>query len=228
MPALEQIDVYCEVGAKRVFACALDWHGWCRSGRDEESALQALLDSAPRYAAILKNARIAFHAARDVKAFKVVERLEGGTSTDFGVPEASPAHDEAAPSAADLKHWLKLLESYWRAFDAAIVASQGKTLAKGPRGGGRDLDKIAEHVRDAEYGYTRRLGWKSEQYAGDDLLASLSHAHDQVRQALAAAVHDGLPEHGPRGGKIWRPGYFVRRTGWHVLDHVWEIEDRAM
>ena len=21
--------------------------------------------------------------------------------------------------------------------------------------------------------------------------------------------------------------YFVRRVGWHVLDHIWEIEDRA-
>ncbi len=25
---------------------------------------------------------------------------------------------------------------------------------------------------------------------------------------------------------IGRARYFVRRTAWHVLDHLWEIEDR--
>ncbi|CAN5828742.1 hypothetical protein BH20CHL8_BH20CHL8_11020 [soil metagenome] len=25
----------------------------------------------------------------------------------------------------------------------------------------------------------------------------------------------------------WTPRYFVRRAAWHVLDHAWEIEDRA-
>jgi hypothetical protein len=35
-----------------------------------------------------------------------------------------------------------------------------------------------------------------------------------------------LPE--PSGvGKPWNARYFVRRTAWHVLDHAWEIEDRA-
>ena len=38
---------YLEVGKKRVFACALDWPGWCRSGRDERLAIEALTKSAP-------------------------------------------------------------------------------------------------------------------------------------------------------------------------------------
>ena len=37
----------------------------------------------------------------------------------------------------------------------------------------------------------------------------------------------GAPPPGPRGGKRWLPRYFVRRVGWHVLDHALEIEDRA-
>ena len=36
-----------------------------------------------------------------------------------------------------------------------------------------------------------------------------------------------LPSRGPRGGVIWPPRYFVRRVAWHLLDHLWEIEDRA-
>ncbi|MCB0143164.1 MAG: hypothetical protein KDE50_24915, partial [Caldilineaceae bacterium] len=47
------MNIYLEIGSKRIFACAADWLGWCRSGRSEEAAIQALFDSAPRYAAIL-------------------------------------------------------------------------------------------------------------------------------------------------------------------------------
>jgi hypothetical protein len=49
-----------------------------------------------------------------------------------------------------------------------------------------------------------------------------------VLEALAAAAHGQLPTRGPRGGVIWAPRYFVRRVAWHVLDHVWEIEDRCI
>ncbi len=35
--------VYLEVGPRRIFAGAIDWPGWCRSGRDEETALEALV-----------------------------------------------------------------------------------------------------------------------------------------------------------------------------------------
>src|SRR5207344_1633085 len=50
------------------------------------------------------------------------------------------------------------LNAGWRSFDAAADHARGKTLAKGPRGGGRDLAKIVEHVGDAEGSYLRMLG----------------------------------------------------------------------
>jgi hypothetical protein len=43
--------VYLEVGARKVFACALDWPGWCRAGKGEEAALSGLASYATRYAA---------------------------------------------------------------------------------------------------------------------------------------------------------------------------------
>ena len=49
-----------------------------------------------------------------------------------------------------------------------------------------------------------------------------------VLDALTAAVENGLPEKGPRGGVIWPARYFVRRVVWHLLDHIWEIEDRII
>ena len=53
-------DAYVEAGAKRVFAGALDWPGWCRNARDEEGALEALIAYGPRYAAVLKSSGVRF------------------------------------------------------------------------------------------------------------------------------------------------------------------------
>jgi hypothetical protein len=63
-----RFEVYLEVGAKRVFACGVDWPGWCRSGRDETTALQALLDSGPRYAAVVRSSRLGFEAPTRLEA----------------------------------------------------------------------------------------------------------------------------------------------------------------
>ena len=52
--------VYLEVGTKRVFACAVDWPGWCRSGRGEENALEALATAASRYAVLAALAGVKF------------------------------------------------------------------------------------------------------------------------------------------------------------------------
>ena len=35
-------DVYLEAGKRRVFACVPEWPGWCRLGRNEDAALEAL------------------------------------------------------------------------------------------------------------------------------------------------------------------------------------------
>jgi hypothetical protein len=42
MNAINQLDIYLEINKKKVFACAIHWRGWCRSGRDEDTAMKAL------------------------------------------------------------------------------------------------------------------------------------------------------------------------------------------
>ena len=37
-----------------------------------------------------------------------------------------------------------------QAFDGAVQSAAGKELRKGPRGGGRDLETIVEHVLGAD------------------------------------------------------------------------------
>ncbi len=223
-----KIEVYLEIGQKRTFAGALDWPGWCRLGRDEPSALQALLDYGPRYAQILHSAEIAFQAPNNLSAFTVVERLPGAATTDFGAPDVAPAADMPPLHETDVRRYQTLLAAYWQAFDAAVLAATGKELRKGPRGGGRDLEGIIDHVLGADAAYLTSLGQRFKRNESGDRTEELERMRQAILAALAVAVRGELPERRPRGGVIWKPRYFVRRVAWHVLDHVWEIEDRVV
>jgi hypothetical protein len=218
-----KIDVYVERGAKRTFVSAIDWPGWARSGKDESTALDAMLASARRYAKVVARARLGFRAPRSVADLRVVQRLAGDATTDFGAPSAVPKADVAAVGAADLERIETLIDAAWRALDDAVTAAKGKTLAKGPRGGGRSLTKIVDHVREAEAGYLSGLGWRFKA-EGKDALASTRRA---VIEGLRASVRGEIPATGPRGGARWKPRKFARRLAWHAIDHAWEIEDRA-
>jgi hypothetical protein len=222
----DRIDVYLEIGKKKTFAGALDWPGWSRSGRDEDAALEALLAYGPRYERAIQPAQLGFRSPQDVSALVVSERLGGNTTTDFGSPAIAPAGDANPVDPSELHRFQALLQACWQAFEAAVEQAKGKELRKGPRGGGRDLDKIVEHVLGAEAAYLSRLGWKfklNEEAAADE---ELHHIQPEISKALQASVNGELPARGPRGGARWTPRYYVRRSAWHILDHAWEIEDR--
>jgi hypothetical protein len=135
-----------------------------------------------------------------------------------------PGHDAEAVDERAHQRLIKFLEASWRAFDQAVSAAQGKELRTGARGGGRTLEKIVQHVLDAEGGYLRRLDYKRDKQAEQDLKLT----RKAMLEALAASVRGEVAEYGPRGGKRWTARYFVRREAWHVLDHAWEIEDRVL
>jgi hypothetical protein len=218
--SLNKIDVYLEIGKKRTFAGALDWPGWCRIGRDKDTALQALFEYGPRYARILRRTRLGFRVPGDVSALVVRERLKGNATTDFGAPDMPPADDAGLLEDADLRRFQTILKACWRAFDAAVELAEGKELRTGPRGGGRTVDGIVQHVLGAEKGYLSALGGKVSQPESPEEIRK------DILKTLKASARGEIPEFGPRGGKRWSPRYFVRREAWHVLDHVWEIEDR--
>jgi hypothetical protein len=81
-------------------------------------------------------------------------------------------------------------------------------------------------VLGADAAYLARLGWKLKQDEDFSLEEQLRQTRRAILDGLEAAVHGKLPERGPRGGVIWKPRAYMRRTAWHVLDHAWEIEDR--
>jgi len=225
--AQSRTPVYLELGTKKVFAGAIDWPGWCRSGKGEEAALDALATYAPRYAAALRRTRFGFSASTDASSFKVVERLKGDATTDFGAPGKVPAADDRPLDGAEPKRLQTVLRACWKAFDGAVEAAAGKALAKGPRGGGRDLDKIVRHVLEADAGYLMRIGAKYQPVEGGDPGKQLARIRPVIIATLSTVACGEPVRTGPRGGVRWTPRYFVRRSAWHVLDHAWEIEDRA-
>ena len=222
----EKLAIYLEIGKKKSFAGAIEWPGWCRMGRDETAAIHSLLDYGERYGRLLQAAHIYFPLPADDSAFTIVERLEGGSTTDFGAPEAVPTADLAPFTAADWERLRPLLMACWQGFDTVVQSATHKQLRAGPRGGGRDLPKIVAHVLEADRAYLRRLAWKHKINGEAEPLAEHQRLRTAILEALSAAAHHKLPEKGPRGGTIWQPQYFIRRSIWHLLDHAWEIEDR--
>jgi hypothetical protein len=219
----EGLAVYLEVGDRRVFAGAIDWPAWARSGRDEDAALEALFAYAPRYARVLRGTRLGFEVPADPSALVVLERLRGNATTDFGAPDAPPSADAEPVTGSDLLRFTRIYRACWRAFDRAVEAAEGAELTKGPRGGGRDLAGIVDHVLGSDEGYLAMIGAKAPRGGPEGRAERVRAA---VLDALEVAVREGVPP-GPRGGRRWTPRFFVRRSAWHALDHAWEIEDRT-
>jgi len=204
-----KVEVALEVGSKRTFATALDWPGWCRSGRDEAGALDALLAYAPRYAAVLGAHVRGFEQPRSVSTFEVVERIRGNASTEFGAPGTPPGGDERPSTSRDLARLEAILRACWAAFDAEARWAEGVELRTGPRGGGRDLAKIRAHVAESDRAYLGKLGGKAPRGANPEEI------REAYVQGLGARARGDLPDFGPRGGARWWPRFAVRYAAWH-------------
>lgn len=210
-------DVYLEVGKKKVFAGSLDWPGWGRFAKTEEEALETLAAYGERYAPIATAAGFSFPAA---PRLRVVERVPGNATTEFGAPDGRPAADNQPVTKATANRHTKLLSAAWAAFDSYAAVAPAE-LRKGPRGGGRDRDKMIDHVIGSEAGYARKIGVKHGQPAIDDKDA-IAALRDDVLAVL------GTPSDGsPLTDNGWTARYAARRFTWHVLDHLWEMEDRS-
>jgi hypothetical protein len=208
--------VYLELGAKKVFACSVDWPGWCRSAKTEDEALEALAAYVPRYAVVTKQAKLTLPKTA-ASSFDVVERIKGNATTDFGAPGVIPKLAKDALTKAQAERRAALVEASWKVL-AGVVKAAPPSLRKGPRGGGRDRDKIVAHVADAEFAYARKFGVRHKQSTDPKAVAAL---RADLVAALRRARGDGMPEEG-----TWPARYTAHRVAWHVLDHAWEIQDR--
>ena len=215
--AARTIKIAGETSPRRAFVWALDWPGWCRSGRDLDSALEALVAAAERYAPVAAGAGLAFPSVAGAK-FETVTEIEGGSGTDFGVPSVIIDDDRRPVSSTQAARLAGLVTASWATFDA-VAATAPEALRKGPRGGGRDTSKIVAHVEEADGAYARELGIKQK-----------PPADRAAVEAMRAAVLDILsrPSDGsPLADRKWPQRYAARRIAWHALDHAWEIEDKS-
>jgi hypothetical protein len=226
MPA--RLPVYLEVAPKRTFASAVDWPGWSRSGRTAEEALDALAAAGPRYARALGNLASGLEPTADGRGFEIIEHVEGGSGTEFGVPSRSPDGDDRPVEPAEHERLAGILRAAWAAFDSAAVAAQGHTLTTGPRGGGRDLAKMTAHVIDADSSYLQEIGGKYKAPRGASEAENRDAIRDLIVETLAARVRGEPPPPSKRIRPLWTPRYLVRRSAWHALDHAWELEDRVV
>jgi hypothetical protein len=210
------IVVSVEAAPKKAFAKAVDWPGWARSGKTAELALAAFEAAADRYALVAAEAGQRF--APD--GYDVVEETEGGGGTEFGVPSVVTEHDRRPVTAHDAERLAALVAAAWTIFDR-IVAAAPAELRKGPRGGGRDRDRIVGHVTESDWYYAREMGIREEQPDPTDRAAVM---------ALRAAMLETLgraSDGSPLAGRKWPARYAAARIAWHALDHAWEIEDRT-
>jgi hypothetical protein len=216
-----RIAVAIETGAKKAFATAIDWPGWCRSGKTEELALAALAKAAERYAAVANEASEPFPTSPPgLDDLEIVERNPGGAGTDFGVPSVVTDHDRRPVSGPEGNRLRRLVAGAWTVFDR-VVANAPAELRKGPRGGGRDRDRIVDHVLGSDHAYTHEMGLR---------VAAPSRADRRSIETMRSALLDllGEPSDGsPLGGRRWPPRYAAGRIAWHALDHAWEMEDRS-
>jgi hypothetical protein len=212
------IAVGVETTDKKCFAAALDWPGWCRAGRDPEAALEALAEYAERYAPVAQ--RAGFPLPERITLAEQ-ERLPGTATTAFGAPDVIFEADRTRVSPSEAKRLAALVTAAWEYLDEVAGASP-EELRKGPRGGGRDRDKMVSHVIDSENSYGRQLAVKVPSPTLGDL-----EAIEAQRLAIAAVLTEPSDGGPVVPGKKWTARYAARRIAWHVLDHAWEMQDRS-
>jgi hypothetical protein len=198
-------------------AVARDWPGLSRGAAREELAIERLLAYVPRYAPIAQRAGLRL----DVSGAEVVERYEGTGSTDFwGISFAFSGFDTQPQTPAELERELALMEACWQFFDD-VRSRVSAVMRKGPRGGGRDRDRIVGHTLGVEYDWTRQLGMKP----GEEIPLSGEALRDH-RESYCAAIRAYHQEGRTAGKSPLR--FFIRHTAFHTLDHAWEMEDKDL
>ena len=214
----KKLRLLVEFMPKKTFASALDWPGWSRSGKTESDAIETLLAYADRYRAVTDLAELVLPGSFEVD---VVDRLPGEMTTEFGVPSHIHQVERDSVEKSEIEHQLAVLKASWKHFDD-VRKTVTAELRKGPRGGGRDRDRIVDHVIQSDRGYARHIDVRSPTFDSFDEKAVEQH-HRAVFSAIPP-LHEGLPE----GAKGWPVRYAIRRMAWHILDHIWEMQDKDL
>jgi hypothetical protein len=221
----DAIRVVLETGpkGKRVVAVAPDWPGLERGAKTSEAAIERLLVYIPRYVKVaqLAGMEAEFTVITTVITVDVVEQYPGVGSTDFwGISFAFSAIDRQEMSSAALERELTLMRACW-AFLDEVRSRVSAELQQGPRGGGRDRDRVVRHVVNTERDWAKKLGARvpDDTPLTDEGLAAHRDAYCSAIRAFHAQG---------KMARTWPLRYLIRHTAYHTLDHAWEMEDRDL
>jgi hypothetical protein len=219
----DHIRVMLETGpkGKKVVAVAPDWPGLSRGAKTEVAAIERLRSYVPRYAPVVKLAGMET-AFADLATVDVVERYPGTGSTDFwGISFAFSNIDRQEMSNQELERELTLMRACWAFFDD-VRSRVSAEMRKGPRGGGRDRDRIVRHTLASEQqDWAKKIGMRPSEDV--TLTDEGLHAH---RDAYCAAIR-ALHAEG-KMARNWPLRFLIRHTAFHTMDHAWEMEDKDL
>ena len=208
---------------KRSVAFALDWPGWSRGAKTPELAQETLESYRERYRPIAALARMAdeFDAAGPLE---IVEDRVGTGSVDFWGISFSPSSTEHGPMGeAELERGITLLRACWAFFDG-VAARVSPEMRKGPRGGGRDRDKIIRHtIRTESEDFAKQVGLRIPEEGA--LTPAGLRRHRDAYVAAMRAYNAGEVE---RRMRSWTLPFLIRHSAFHTLDHAWEMEDKDL
>ena len=218
-----ELRVALEVGpkGKAVAAVASEWPGLERGGRTVEAAIDKLQSYLPRYAKVAKLAGMEAQFA-EITQVKVVEQYVGTGSTDFwGISFAFSRSDEREMSSQELERELSLMQACWAFFDDVRGRVSGE-MRKGPRGGGRDRERIVHHTLSNEQDWGEKVGV----HTSPDGLVNDGEGLNAYRGAYCSAIRTFHSE--SKMARTWPLRFLIRHTAYHTMDHAWEMEDKDL
>jgi hypothetical protein len=220
---VNELRVTLEVGPKdkKVVAVAPDWPGLERGAKTGEAAIERLQSYLPRYAKVAQQAGMDAEFA-EITNVDVVEQYRGTGSTDFwGISFAFSSVDMRDVSSKELERELTLMQACWTFFDE-VRSRVSAEMQKGPRGGGRDRDRIVAHTLGVEQEWAEKVGVRTPQGAvvidDEGLMA--------YRDAYCTAIRAFHSEH--KMARTWPLRFLIRHTAYHAMDHAWEMEDKDL
>lgn len=218
----KQLRVVLEIGpkGKKVVAVAPDWPGLERGAKSGEAAIERLRSYLPRYAQVAKLAGMDREFA-ERSSVDVVEQYPGTGSTDFwGISFAFSSIDRQDVASEELERELALMQACWTFFDDVRLRVSPE-MRKGPRGGGRDRDRIVWHTIRAEQDWAEKVGVSIplETMQIDEGLQAYREAYCKAIRAFHAMG---------KMARTWPLRYLIRHTAFHTLDHAWEMEDKNL
>jgi hypothetical protein len=208
---------------KRAVAFGIDWPGWSRGAKSAEFALEVLESYRERYRPVASLAGMTreFAAAGPLE---IVEDRVGTGSTDFWGISFSPSAAEQGPMGeAELERGITLLRACWAFFDG-VAARVSPEMRKGPRGGGRDRDRIIRHtIRTESEDFAKQVGLRIPEEA-----ALTPDGLRQYREAYVVAMRAYNAGEVSQRMRSWTLPFLIRHSAYHTLDHAWEMQDKDL